>query len=245
MRFLPAPTIGGLEKFFAENPRAALAFSGGVDSAYLMYAASRCGAVFRAYYVKSEFQPQFELDDARRLAEELRAPMTVIALSVLPCAEIAANPPERCYLCKKLIFGAIAREAERDGFSLIIDGTNASDDEGDRPGMRALREMRVRSPLREAGITKAEIRRLSAEAGLFTWDKPAYACLATRVPTGTPIDAELSSLGFTDLRVRVFHGAARVQLPESQIMGAAARHFEIKSALAPYFDTVLLDMEGR
>ena len=245
-----------LQEFFAENPRAAIAFSGGVDSSYLLYAAVQCGADVHAYFAKTAFQPQFELDDARRLAEELRAPMTVIALSVLPCAEIAANPPERCYLCKKLIFGAIVREAERDGFSLIIDGTNASDDEGDRPGMRALREMRVRSPLREAGLTKAEIRRLSAEAGLFTWDKPAYACLATRVPTGTPIDAEtlrrvegaeaaLSSLGFTDLRVRVFHGAARVQLPESQIMGAAARHFEIKSALAPYFDTVLLDMEGR
>ena len=245
MRFLPASAVEGLEKFFAENPRAALAFSGGVDSAYLLYAASRCGADFRAYYVKSEFQPQFELDDARRLAD-----------SVLECAEIAANPPERCYLCKKRIFGAIAREAERDGFSLIIDGTNASDDEGDRPGMRALREMRVRSPLRECGLTKAEIRRLSAEAGLFTWDKPAYACLATRVPAGTQIDAAtlrrvegaeaaLAALGFTDLRVRLFHGAARVQLPESQIMGAAARHFEIKSALAPYFDTVLLDMEGR
>ena len=187
MRFLPASAIGGLEKFFAENPRAALAFSGGVDSAYLLYAASRCGADFRAYYVKSEFQPQFELDDARRLADRLSAPMAVIPLSVLDCAEIAANPPERCYLCKKRIFGAIAREAERDGFSLIMDGTNASDDEGDRPGMKALREMRV----------------------------------------------------------RLFHGAARVQLPESQIMGAAARHFEIKSALAPYFDTVLLDMEGR
>ena len=256
MRFLPASAIGGLEKFFAENPRAALAFSGGVDSAYLMYAASRCGADFRAYYVKSEFQPQFELDDARRLADRLSAPMTVIPLSVLSCAEIAANPPERCYLCKKRIFGAIAREAERDGFSLIVDGTNASDDEGDRPGMKALREMRVRSPLRECGLTKAEIRRLSAEAGLFTWDKPAYACLATRVPTGTQIDAAtlrrvegaeaaLAALGFTDLRVRLFHGAARVQLPESQIMGAAARHFEIKSALAPYFDMVLLDMEGR
>ena len=92
MRFLPASAIGGLEKFFAENPRAALAFSGGVDSAYLMYAASRCGAGFRAYYVKSEFQPQFELDDARRLADRLSAPMTVIPLSVLSCAEIAAKP---------------------------------------------------------------------------------------------------------------------------------------------------------
>ena len=209
MRFLPASAIGGLEKFFAENPRAALAFSGGVDSAYLLYAASRCGADFRAYYVKSEFQPQFELDDARRLADRLSAPMTVIPLSVLSCAE-------------------------RDGFSLIMDGTNASDDEGDRPGMKALREMRVRSPLRECGLTKAEIRRLSAEAGLFTWDKPAYACLATRVPSGTQIDAAtlrrvegaeaaLAALGFTDLRVRLFHGAARVQLPESQIMGRSRR----------------------
>ena len=112
-----------------------------------------------------------------------------------------------------------------------MDGTNASDDEGDPPRHGARwRELRVRSPLRECGLTKAEIRRLSAEAGLFTWDKPAYACLATRVPTGTQIDAAtlrrvegaeaaLAALGFTDLRVRLFHGAARVQLPESQIMG--------------------------
>lgn len=245
-----------LEKFFEENPRLALAFSGGADSAYLMYAASRCGADFRAYYVKSEFQPEFELEDARRLARELSARMTVIPLSVLDCADVAANPPDRCYLCKKRIFGAIARAAAEDGFTLIIDGTNASDDEGDRPGMRALRELHVRSPLRECGLAKDEIRRLSAEAGLFTWDKPAYACLATRVPAGTAIDADmlrrvegaesaLAALGFSDLRVRLFHGAARVQLPESQIIGAAVRRFEIKSALAPYFDTVLLDMEGR
>lgn len=245
-----------LEKFFAENPRVALAFSGGVDSSYLMYAASRCCADFRAYFVKSEFQPQFELEDARRLACELSAPMTVIPFSALESAEVASNPPDRCYLCKKRIFGAIMEAASHDGFSLIIDGTNASDEEGDRPGMRALREMQVRSPLRECGLTKSEIRRLSAEAGLFTWDKPSYACLATRVPTGHTIDAEtlrkiegaetaLASLGFSDLRVRLFNGAARVQLPESQIMGAAARHFEIKSALAPYFDIVLLDMEAR
>ncbi len=245
-----------LEKFFEEVPRAALAFSGGVDSSYLLYAARRCGADVRAYNEKSEFPPQFELDDARRLADELSAPMTVIPFSVLSCEKIAENPPERCYLCKKRIFGAILREAAGDGYRVAVDGTNVSDDEGGRPGMRALREMSVRSPLRECGLTKDEIRRLSAEAGLFTWDKPAYACLAPRVPIGTRIDEEtlrrvegaeaaLAALGFSDLRVRLFHGAARVQLPERQMISAAARGFEIKSALAPYFGTVLLDMETR
>ena len=122
--------------------------------------------------------------------------------------------------------------------------------------MRALRELSVRSPLRECGLTKAEIRRLSKEAGLFTWDKPAYACLATRIPSGTAIDAEtlrrvegaenaLGALGFADFRVRVFHGAARIQLREEQLPRAAAERESILNAVRPYFDTVLLDLAGR
>ncbi|MFR4278111.1 MAG: asparagine synthase-related protein [Oscillospiraceae bacterium] len=176
-----------LQEFFAENPRAAIAFSGGVDSSYLLYAAVQCGADVHAYFAKTAFQPQFELDDAQRLAESVGAKLTVLELDALSSEDVARNPANRCYYCKQNIFGNLKRAAAEDGFTLILDGTNASDDAGDRPGMRALREMDVRSPLRECGLTKAEIRRLSHEAGLFTWDKPAYACLATRVPTGTRI----------------------------------------------------------
>ena len=246
-----------LSDFFRENPRAALAFSGGTDSAYLLYEALQCGAEVRPYYVKTPFQPRFELDDALRLTKELGTELTVIEYDILNDGPVAANPADRCYHCKKKLFGLLLRErAANDGFSLIIDGTNASDDAGDRPGMRALGELCVRSPLRECGLTKAEIRARSKEAGLFTWNKPAYACLATRVPTGRPIErellqrvegaeSELFALGFTDFRVRLFHEAARIQLPAAQMAAALERRGDILARLKKYFDTILLDMETR
>ena len=245
-----------LAEFFQSCPKAALAFSGGVDSAYLLYAARRAGADVRAYYVKSAFQPRFELEDARRLAGELGAPMKVLTLDVLADPRIAANPAGRCYFCKQAIFRAIGDEAARDGYAVLLDGTNASDEEGDRPGMRALRELAVRSPLRECGLIKAEIRRLSREAGLFTWDKPAYACLATRIPAGQPITPEkleateaaedfLFSLGFTDFRVRMEGSAAKLQVPAGQFGRVLERREEIAAELGRHYSAVLLDLEGR
>lgn len=146
--------------------------------------------------------------------------------------------------------------AAADGFDLVIDGTNASDDAGDRPGMRALRELSVRSPLRECGLTKAEIRARSREAGLFTWDKPAYACLATRIPTGEVItaeklaatetaEAELSGLGFSDFRVRLLDGCARIQVRPEQLTLVLERREEILQKLKPYYRAVVLDLEVR
>ena len=245
-----------LTEFFHENQKAAIAFSGGVDSAYLLYAALQSGADVRAYYVKSAFQPQFELDDARRLAETLSADMRVLDVDILADETVAVNPPDRCYHCKRRIFSAIASAAAADGYTLLLDGTNASDDAGDRPGMRALRELSVRSPLRECGLTKPEIRWLSREAGLFTWDKPAYACLATRVPAGERLTAEklenteraedfLFSLGFTDFRVRLFNGAARLQLPAEQLPRLLERRAEILSELKKTYSAVVLDLEVR
>jgi len=245
-----------LPEFFRDNPSAALGFSGGVDSSYLLYAAMQAGARVRAYYVRTLFQPAFELADARRLAAQLGADMTVLTIDVLADDAVAANPENRCYFCKKRIFGAIAARALEDGYTVLLDGTNASDDAGDRPGMRALRELSVRSPLRECGLTKPEIRRLSREAGLFTWDKPAYACLATRIPAGTAITAErldateraenlLFSLGFTDFRVRLFGGAARIQVPAGQMRRVLEHRAEIKAALGSDYTAVLLDLEAR
>jgi uncharacterized protein len=245
-----------LTEFFKKYPKAAIAFSGGVDSAYLLYTALQSGAEVCAYYVKSDFQPRFELDDATRLAKELRADMKVIPLDALAADGVADNPSDRCYYCKKAIFHAIGRAAREDGFSVLLDGTNASDDEGDRPGIRALRELRVLSPLRECGLTKAEIRRLSKEAGLFTWDKPAYACLATRIPTGDLITKEklaateaaenfLFSLGFTDFRVRWLGTAARLQLPEAQFEKLLQCRETVVKELKKHYSAVLLDMEGR
>lgn len=245
-----------LEAFFAEHHRLALAFSGGVDSAYLLYAARACGCDVRAYFVQSAFQPGFEREDARRLAAALGAEVRFIPVNPLSDDAVRANPADRCYHCKWLIFSALIEAARRDGYDTVVDGTNASDDAGDRPGMRALNEMKVLSPLRLCGIAKDQVRAHSREAGLFTWDKPAYACLATRVPAGTPLsedllrrieasEAALFGLGFSDFRCRVFFGAARLQFRGEQYERAAALRGDIRAALKPYFDTILLDTEVR
>ena len=245
-----------LNEFFKENPKTALAFSGGVDSSYLLYAARQAGAEVHAYYVKTAFQPEFEYEDAMGLAKQLGAQVTVLRLNALSDPQVAANPANRCYYCKVGLFGALRARAKADGYDLLLDGTNASDDAGDRPGMKALREMEVRSPLRECGLTKAMIRQESRKAGLFTWDKPAYACLATRVPTGRTITSELLrrvegaetalfALGFTDFRVRLYDEAARLQLPEGQMAKAVEQRQAIRQALAPWFDVVLLDTQTR
>lgn len=243
-------------EFFNMYPRAALGFSGGVDSSYLLWAAKKCGADVRPYFIKTAFQPDFELRDAQRLASEVGAELTVLEFDVLSVPEIVRNPENRCYFCKTALFSRLARAASDDGYGVLLDGTNASDDAGDRPGMRALGEMGVLSPLRLCGLTKAEIRRRSREAGLFTWDKPSYACLATRIPAHQPIDgetlrrvelseAEMREMGFSDLRVRVFGGAARLQLPEEQLGRAAQLHAQIAASLKRYFPAALLDLEGR
>jgi uncharacterized protein len=245
-----------LQKFFKENNKIAIAFSGGVDSSYLLYAAVKSGADVRAYYVKSAFQPQFELDDACSFAKNIGANIRVLNVDVLSNTQVTKNPADRCYYCKKTIFTKIQESALSDGYTVICDGTNASDDANDRPGMKALKELSVYSPLRECGLTKNEIRRLSKEAGLITWDKPAYACLATRIPTGTEITANklakteaaenyLFSLGFTDFRVRMLGDAAKLQFPENQLEKVLAERTAIVTELKKYYSSILLDLEVR
>ena len=282
-----------LAKFFAGHPRVAVAFSGGVDSSYLLYTAKSSNAEsqtatqniissrkdeksssekqgtvsqtsseaanisVRAYYVKSQFQPQFELDDAVRMAEALDVPLSIETIDILACAQIAENPPDRCYYCKKAILTKLWELARADGYTVLCDGTNADDDEADRHGTRALRELEVLSPLRECGLKKEAIRRLSKKAGLFTHDKPAYACLATRIPAGTAITEQtlskieraedvLLEMGFSDFRVRVIPpGAAKLQFPEAQWREAAAKREVIRRALQPDFDDIVLDTAVR
>ena len=202
-----------LKDFFEKYNHVALGFSGGVDSSYLLWAALHYGAKAGVYYVSTAFQPEFERRDAIRLARSLGIDPVILEVDILSCREVVSNPPDRCYYCKQQIFGTISRRALSDGYTVLLDGTNASDDTSDRPGMRALKELSVLSPLRMCGLTKEEIRRKSREAGLFTWNKPAYACLATRTPAGEMLTARilerteraetsLHRLGFTDFRVR-------------------------------------------
>ena len=245
-----------LSEFFRQNPSGAVAFSGGVDSSYLVWAAAKYGKNWHAYYVHGPFQPAFELRDAHKVIEQCGLPLTVLEADILSSSAVAANPTNRCYYCKQNVFGRIRAAAAADGYSLIIDGTNASDDEEDRPGMQALRELAVRSPLRECGMTKAAIRQASREAGLFTWDKPSYACLATRIPAGTPITVELLKMvehgenilfdmGFTDFRIRVRGEIGLIQVPQAQFSHAAELHNSIQDQLAHLFPVIALDLNTR
>ncbi|MBR5381498.1 MAG: ATP-dependent sacrificial sulfur transferase LarE [Oscillospiraceae bacterium] len=245
-----------LSDFFHEHPSFALAFSGGTDSSYLLYAAVKAGCAVSPYFLRSQLQPAFELDDAERLCAVAGVRLNVLEADALSDPGVAANGPERCYHCKKRLFGLLCERAARDGFSVVCDGTNASDDVSDRPGYRALAEYGVLSPLRLCGITKTEVRRLSREAGLFTAQKPSYACLATRVRTGERLTAEtlgkieaaetaLFSLGYTDLRVRVSGNEALLQLPAPQLARALSQWDEAEALLLRYFAAARLDRTPR
>lgn len=240
-----------LEEFFRENPEVAVAFSGGVDSAWLLHEAVRLGKRCTAYYVETAFQPAFEGRDARETAACLGAQLQVLPVDILEAEEVAANPDNRCYYCKKRIFSAIAQAAVADGYTVILDGTNASDDASDRPGMRALRELQVLSPLRLCGVSKEMVRSGAHGAGLAVWDKPSYACLATRIPAGTPItvadlrkvewgEERLMGLGFRDFRLRLRQGGV-LQVSADQMELARAMWPEIMAALGEFFPDLTLD----
>ena len=245
-----------LELFFSKHPDAAVALSGGTDSSYLLYAGYTFAKRIRAYYVQTVLQPQVELEDARRLTSDLGICLSVVKLDILGVPHIAENPSNRCYYCKAALFSAIVKEALKDGFPIVLDGTNASDKTDERPGMQALSELGVRSPLKECGLTKQDIRSLARKAGLFTWNKPAYACLATRIPTGQHIttdmltrvdhaEQKLFSLNFTDFRVRITGTAAKLQFTAVQLPEAFRKREKIRSVLSEYFSDILLDLKPR
>ncbi|MCI8419164.1 MAG: ATP-dependent sacrificial sulfur transferase LarE [Oscillospiraceae bacterium] len=245
-----------IQEFFQAHPRAAVAFSGGVDSAWLLHEAARYAEKAAAYFVRTPFQPAFELDDARDTARRLGTDLTVVDFDILTVPEAAANPPDRCYYCKRALFSRLLERAAADGFGCVLDGGNASDDAADRPGMRALRELGVLSPLRLCGLAKGDIRRLAREAGLPVWDKPSYACLATRVPAGTPIarrdlervergEGKLMALGFADLRLRLRGEDALLQVRPEQLEQARERLPELEKLLGTDFRHIDLDPVGR
>ena len=184
-----------LEMYLLREPKLAVAFSGGCDSSLLLAAAKLAGCEVHAYLVKTAFQPAFELADARAVADALDVPLTVVEADVLADGAICANPPDRCYRCKRFIFQEVRAAAAADGFTVIVDGTNASDDPARRPGFKALAEAGVVSPLRRAGMTKANVRhvlagleeRFGLVPGALMAAKPSFPCLAVYVPEGEPI----------------------------------------------------------
>jgi len=203
-----------------------IAFSGGVDSTLLLKVASevlkdKCIAVT----ISSALIPSTELQEAKAFAEGLGVKYIVLEVDELATEGFKENPPNRCYVCKKAIFSRIIALAKEQGAEYVCDGSNV-DDEGDyRPGMKALAELNIKSPFREVGLTKAEIRALSKEYQLPTWSKPSYACLASRIPYGEIITREklklveqaenyLHSLGFVQVRVRLHGKLVRLELAE-------------------------------
>lgn len=234
----------------------AVALSGGVDSSYLAYAVKQSGIPCKAYTVKSQFVPQFELDDAKKIAEFIGIPLEIIDIDVLEHDDVTSNSSDRCYYCKHHVFTTISEHAKRDGFTVLCDGTNASDDVDDRPGMKAIAELSVKSPLRECNLRKPMIRDLAHQANLFTWNKPSYACLATRFQAGQRItghdlehieraEGYLFSLGLSDFRVRLMGNNAKIQVPENQIAIVIKNRLEILTHFKSMFDDVVLDLEVR
>ena len=245
-----------IKEFFENHGSVAVAFSGGVDSAALLCLAKKYAKKVCAYYVKTQFQPQFELDDALEIKELLGVEMKIIRLNVLSDERVAENPKNRCYFCKRNIFSAICNAARDDGFETVLDGTNASDDLSDRPGVKALNEYGVLSPLMLCNITKEDIRSIARENALPVADKPSYACLATRIPFGTPIDESLliktekaenmlRSLGFRNFRVRYKNGAALLQLGRAEFELLSENREKIFSELEKSYSNVFLDLRER
>lgn len=245
-----------LRAFFEAHPRVAIAFSGGVDSTYLVTAAAQYAQSVHAYTIDSVFVPRFELEGAKALTKKLGVAHTLLPIDVLQNETVVQNPKDRCYFCKKAVFFTIWEAAKKNGYDLLLDGTNASDDASDRPGMKALAELDVLSPLRLCGLTKTLIREKSRALGLPTWNKPSYACLATRIPTGEPITKEklertewaetyLMGLGFSDFRVRLFAGCAKLQVKKAQLPLFLQHREDILAMLRTRYDGVFLDLEVR
>ena len=218
-----------LEKILEEMGNVAVAFSGGVDSALLLAVAARLYHVkLMAVTATSVSYAEHEKNDAQRFAQRMGVKHRYLDFDQMSIPEFVANGPERCYFCKKAIFGAILAYAAEEGFTNVVDGSNADDLQTYRPGTKAMTELGIRSPLQEAGLTKAEIRKLSRDMGLFTASKPSYSCLASRIQYGEPITPEklakieqaeafLADLGFTHIRVRSYGTLARLEVEPSQI----------------------------
>jgi len=234
-----------------------VAYSGGVDSALVMAVAhAELGERMLACIGMSPSYPQRELRDAVALAERLGVPYRVVATNEYLDPNYAANPTDRCYFCKSELHDQLRLLAAAEGWNAVVDGTNASDLGDYRPGMQAAREREVRSPLLEVGITKSDVRAIAQQLGLPVWDKPAMACLSSRVPHGTPItpallrqieaaEDVLVAHGFRQFRVRHHGEIARIELPVEDLARAVAVQAGLVAGVqAAGYRFVALDLAG-
>ncbi len=251
--------LSKLRKIAGDLKSVVVAFSGGVDSALV---AKICFDVLKensmAVTARSETYPDFEYEDAKKLAKEIGIRHMTINTSELAIEGFASNPPNRCYFCKTELFEKLRDIAKQHGFIHVADGANLDDMKDYRPGLEASRELNVKSPLKEAGMTKEDIREVSKMLKLSTWDKPAYACMSSRFPYGQPITEEkigmvseaekyLRNLGLKQFRVRHHETIARIEVLAEDI--DLLTNPSIRNKLAAKFKEigfvyVTLDLEG-
>ena len=251
------PKLDHLRALIRDCRSMLVAYSGGVDSALVMAVAhEQLGSRALACIGVSPSYPSREMRDAVELAERLNVPHRLVQTQEHLDPNYAANPTNRCYYCKSELHDQLRKIADEEGWAAVADGNNASDVGDDRPGMAAARERGVRSPLLELGITKSEVRVLAQQIGLPVWDKPAMACLSSRVPTGVPITPKLLrqietaedvlvAQGFRQFRVRHHGELARIELPAEDLARAIERRERIVGGIrAAGYQFVALDLIG-
>jgi uncharacterized protein len=253
---MASPKLDSLLDIIRGMKSALLAYSGGLDSTFLLKVLKLSGIRALAVTARSEATPLHDFKDAARMAREIGVSHRIVRTEEMKDENYLKNPPNRCFYCKDELFGKLKGVADEEGMAFVIDGSNLDDGNDYRPGMRAARAHGVRSPLAEAGFTKQAIREASRTLSLSTWQKPASPCLSSRLPYGVRITPEalrridkseefLRSLGLDELRVRDHGGSARIEVPVNVIQSVLDNRSEIVEKLRSLgFVFVSLDLEG-
>ncbi|MDF2890717.1 MAG: hypothetical protein K0R80_1084 [Clostridia bacterium] len=257
MKELTLSKLESLKTIIKNTGGAVVAFSGGVDSTFLLKVAyDVLGDKVLAVTANSETYPKRELEEAKAFAESLGIRHIVIETLELEIAGFADNPPDRCFYCKHELFSKLTEIAKSNGIEYVFDGSNYDDRNDHRPGMRAAKELGVVSPLKQAEMTKDDIREVSKAFGLSTWNKPSFACLSSRFPYGTKITPEkltvigeaedfIRDLGFKELRVRHHDNIARIEIGKADLGKIIAYSDQIVEKVKSLgFLYVTLDLAG-